>query len=376
MKTTVTVLTTTVLMLAILGLVMLASASPVQGSSVLNDPFVKRQGSAFLVGLLSFLIVARMDYRSWKKLAIPLALVSAFLLVLVLVPGVGLNIKGSRRWLPLGPINMQPSELTKLALIVLMAWWMSRVQRKAGKTVPGLVWPLGLMGVLTFLVFIEPDFGTSLLLAATAFAIMFVGGSRVGGLIVSGSLGLAIFSIMVMVDAERMRRIIAFSNPDKYANDESFQLLNAIYAFVVGGFTGVGLGGSLQKHHYLPEAHTDFIFAIVGEEMGLLASLGVLVLFAVFFGCGLRISMRATESFGRLVAFGITTTISLQAALNMGVVTGCLPTKGIPLPLISYGGTSMAITMTMIGVLASIGLQASAEKDRDLPVIQDRARRL
>lgn len=172
-----------------------------------------------------------------------------------------------------------------------------------------------------------------------------------------------------------MRRIIAFSNPEKYAKDEAFQLLNAIYAFVVGGATWVGLGGSLQ-HHYLPEAHTDFIFAIVGEEMGLIASLGVLALFVVFFVCGLRISLRASDSFGRLVAFGITTMVTLQAALNMGVVTGCLPTKGLPLPLISYGGTSMAISMTMIGLLANIGLQIGSEKDGDLPVIQDRARRL
>jgi len=376
MKSTVTVLTTVVLLLAILGLVMLASASPVQGSSLLNDPYVKRQGAAFLVGLASFLVVARIDYRLWKKFAIPLALVSAVLLVLVLLPGVGLNIKGSRRWLPLGPINMQPSELTKLSLILLLGWWMSRVQRKASDPMHGLVWPMLLMGSLTFLVFIEPDFGTSILLAAVAFAMMFVGGSRIGLLLVTGLSGLAGFAILVMMDPERMRRIIAFSNPEKYAKDEAFQLLNAIYAFVVGGATGVGLGGSLQKHHYLPEAHTDFIFAIVGEEMGLIASLGVLALFVVFFVCGLRISLRASDSFGRLVAFGITTMVTLQAALNMGVVTGCLPTKGLPLPLISYGGTSMAISMTMIGLLANIGLQIGAGKDGDLPVIQDRARRL
>ncbi len=376
MKTTVTILTTIVMLLAILGLVMLASASPVQSSSILHDPFVKRQAGSFLVGLAAFLVVARIDYRIWKKAAIPLALITIVLLVLVLIPSVGLNIKGSRRWLPLGPINMQPSEITKLALILLMGWWMSRVQRKASHPLHGLVWPLLLMGSLTGLVFIEPDFGTSILLAAVAFTMMFVGGSRIGLLLVTGVFGFAGFSILVMMDAERMRRIIAFMNPEKYAKDEAFQLLNAIYAFVVGGATGVGLGGSLQKHHYLPEAHTDFIFAIVGEEMGLIASLAVLGLFIAFFFCGLRISLRAPDSFGRLVAFGITTMIALQAALNMGVVTGVLPTKGLPLPLISYGGTSMAITLVMVGLLANIGLQVGSEKGNELPDIRDRVRRL
>lgn len=376
MKTTVTILAAIALVLALLGLVMLASASPVQSTSFLQDPYVRRQGLSFVVGLLALWVTSRIDYRHWKKLAIPLALVSVVLLLMVLIPGVGLNIKGSRRWLPLGPINMQPSEVAKLSLILLMGWWMSRVQRKASHPVHGLLWPLILMGTLTGLVFVEPDFGTSILLASVAFAMMFVGGSRIGLLLVTAVTGLAGFAILVMMDAERMRRIIAFLNPEKYEKDEAFQLLNAIYAFVVGGPLGVGLGGSLQKHHYLPEAHTDFIFAIIGEEMGLVASLAVLGLFIAFFICGLRISLRAPDSFGRLVAFGITTLVALQAALNMGVVTGVLPTKGLPLPFISYGGTSMAITLAMVGILANIGLQAGGEKGRELPVIQDRARRL
>ncbi len=376
MKTTVTILTAIVISLALFGLLMLASASPVQGASFFNDPFVKRQAGSFLVGLAAFLIVSRMDYRLWRPLAVPLAVVSVILLVMVLIPGVGLNIKGSRRWLPLGIINMQPSEVAKLSLVLLMAWWMSRVQRKAGHWMHGLVLPLLLMAALTGLVFIEPDFGTSILLAAVAFALMFIGGSRVGLLLITGTFGLAGFAVLVMMDAERMRRIMAFRNPEKYAQDEAFQLLNAIYAFVVGGPVGVGLGNSLQKQVYLPEAHTDFIFAIIGEEMGLIASMGVLLFFVGFFVCGLRISLRAPDSFGRLVAFGITTLVTLQAALNMGVVTGVLPTKGLPLPLISYGGTSMTITFVMIGLLASIGLQAGREKEENLPGIRDRARRI
>jgi cell division protein FtsW len=333
MKKTVTFLIAIVLLLAMLGLIMLASASPVQSSSIFHDPFVKRQAGSFLVGLAAFFLVAGIDYRIWKKAAIPLALVTIVLLVLVLIPSVGLNIKGSRRWLPLGIINMQPSEIAKLALILLMGWWMSRVQRKASSPMHGLVWPLLLMASLTGLVFIEPDFGTSILLAAVAFTMMFVGGSRIGLLLVTGVFGFAGFAILVMMDAERMRRIIAFMSPDKYAKDEAFQLLNAIYAFVVGGATGVGLGGSLQKHHYLPEAHTDFIFAIVGEEMGLIASLGVLGLFVAFFVCGLRISLRALGQLWPAGRVWHHHDGALQAALNMGVVTGVPAHQGPSAPV-------------------------------------------
>lgn len=376
MKTTVTILTAIVISLAVFGLIMLASASPVRSVGFFHDPFVKRQAASFLVGLVAFTLVARIDYHTWRPFAVLLAIATILLLVLVLVPGVGLNIKGSRRWLPLGVINMQPSEIAKLSLVLLMGWWMSKVQRKAGLFVHGLVLPVLLMGALTGLVFIEPDFGTSILLAAVAFSMMFIGGSRIGMLVVTGTMGLAGFAVLVMMNAERMRRIVAFLNPEKYEQDEAFQLLNAIYAFVVGGFGGAGLGNSLQKQVYLPEAHTDFIFAIVGEELGLIASLGVLLLFVAFFACGLRISLRAPDSFGRLVAFGISTLIALQAALNMGVVTGVLPTKGLPLPFISYGGTSMAITFVMVGILANIGLQVGSEKEENLPGIRDRVRRL
>jgi cell division protein FtsW len=204
--------------------------------------------------------------------------------------------------------------------------------------------------------------------------IMFIGGTRIGYLAIAAALGCSGFLLAIMQSPERMRRIFAFLNPDKYAQDEAFQLLNAIYAFVIGGGSGVGLGASLQKHFYLPEAHTDFIFAIVGEELGIGASVGVVLLFLGFLFCGLRISLRAVDAFGRLVAFGITSMITLQAAINIGVVTGCLPTKGLPLPFISFGGTSIAVSLLMVGVLVNIALQAGSEReDDDIPVIRDRA---
>jgi cell division protein FtsW len=363
-------------LLVTLGVVMLASTSSVQGETIHHDAnyFLKRQVAALIVGFIGAAAASRFDYHHWRTLAVFLGIVSVVLLVMSVTPGVGINVKGSSRWLRMGGLTLQPSEIAKFATIILLSWWMSRIQRRADDFRVGLLMPMMLLGLMAGLIFIEPDFGTTLLTGAVGMAIMFVGGTRVGYLAIAAALGGTGFMLAIMQNAERMRRIFAFLNPDKYAQDEAFQLLNAIYAFVVGGGTGVGLGASLQKHFYLPEAHTDFIFAIIGEELGLGISLGVVVLFLGFFFCGLRISFRAVDAFGKLVAFGITAMITLQAALNIGVVTGCLPTKGLPLPFISFGGTSIAMSLMMVGVLVNIALQAGSEReDDDIPVIRDRA---
>ena len=375
---TATILVSIVLVLITLGVVMLASTSGIQGRLQHHDPnfFVKRQVVALILGGICAILASWVDYRYWRPLAVPLAAASVVLLVLVLVPGVGLTIKGSSRWLRLGPVSFQPSETAKLATIVLLAWWMARVQRHAHEFKLGLIAPLFALGVFLGLIFIEPDFGTTILIAVVGMLMMFVGGTRPGYLMVSGALGLAGFTLAVMQNAERMRRITAFLNPEKYAEDEAFQLLNAIYAFVAGGGRGVGLGQGLQKHFYLPEAHTDFIFAIVGEELGLAASLGVVLAFLGIFLCGIRITFRAPDQFGKLLAFGITLMLSVQAMINIAVVTGSMPTKGLPLPFISFGGTSMLISLLMIGILVNIARQAGEmEEGDDAGFIKDAAHR-
>ncbi len=350
-----------VLVLMTIGLVMLASTSGVHGQTQFGDPayFIKRQFISLALAAPVFFIIASMDYRYWRILALPLFGLALLLLVLALTPGIGITIKGSSRWIGIGPyLNFQPSELAKMALIIMMAWYMSRIQRRSGELVKGLVIPMSLMGVMSGLIFLAPDYGTTLLVGLVGFVMMFVGGTRIGYLLITGTAGAMMFAVAIMQDTLRMRRITAFLNPEQYARDEAFQLLNAIYAFVVGGPGGVGLGQSLQKRFYLPESHTDFIFAIIGEELGLSASLGVVVLFAALFFCGLRISLHAPDLFGKFTAFGITMMITLQAAFNIAVVTGCLPTKGLPLPFISYGGSSLLVTSAMIGVLVNIALQS------------------
>ena len=376
---TTSILVGIVLVLVTLGVVMLASTSSVQGEQLFHDPnyFLKRQLIWLAVAFVAAFLTSNVDYHYWKPLAIPLTIFSVVLLVMVLIPGVGLNIKGSSRWLRFGAANFQPSELAKLATVVFLAWWMARVQRHALEMVRGMVIPLTGLGLILGLIFIEPDFGTTMLIGVVGMTLMFIGGSRVSYLIVAAAVGLCGFTLAIMQDAERMRRITAFLNPDKYAKDEAFQLLNAIYAFVVGGGTGVGLGQSLQKRFYLPEAHTDFIFAILGEELGLAASLLVIVLFLGLFICGVRISFRAQDQFGKLMGFGLTMMIVLQAVINIAVVTGSMPTKGLPLPFISFGGSSLMMTLAMVGVLVNIARQAGDDTEPDESrCIKDAAHRI
>ena len=354
--------------LVVFGLVMLFSTSGPQGEKIAGNPyyFVQRQAAWLVVGLVAAFVGAKVDYRVWLKVAWPVLGVVLVLLALVYVPGIGLSVKGSRRWLhlPLG-LSFQPSELAKFAAINALAAWYGTKRRERGGFVGGLVIPGAILGSLLALIVFETDFGATVLIGATGGLMMFVAGAPVLFLVPAGAAAVGILGWMISKNPERMGRILAFRNPEQYAQGEAFQLMNALYAFVAGGLGGAGLGQSLQKKFYLPEAHTDFIFAIIGEELGLFFSVGVVALFVVFLLCGIRISGRAPDVGGRLLAFGITALVSLQAAINVGVVTGRLPTKGLPLPFISFGGTSLMATLFMTGVLLNVarqGVRASLRK--------------
>ncbi|MGA1193531.1 MAG: putative lipid II flippase FtsW [Kiritimatiellia bacterium] len=352
------------LILVTLGIVILASTSAIQAEHSYDDAtfFLKRQVASLVVAFISGMICMRIPYAYWRRLTPLIGVIAVVLLVLALTPGIGVTLKGSSRWLRLGPFNLQPSEIAKFALIISMARWLAVSQRRITTIKHGLLAPLGILAVFAGLVFAAPDFGTTMLMGVVGFAMMFISGTRISYLIVTSTLAAAGFAVAIMHNQVRMRRILAFLDPEKYAETEAFQLLQAIYAFVVGGLGGVGLGESLQKRFYLPEAHTDFILAILGEELGLFASLAVLLLFVAFFFFGLYISMNAQDLFGRLLAFGITMMITVQAAINIGVVTGVLPTKGLALPFISYGGTSLVMSFAMIGVLVNVAFYSAEMK--------------
>lgn len=376
---TASVLTAIVLILLCVGIVILTSTSTIQGEARYGNPyhFVTRQVVAMILGGVAAIVAARFPYQHWRTLAVFLAVVSAILLVMVLTPGVGIKVGGSNRWLRFGPLNVQPSELAKFGMICLLAMWASRMQRRIKTFWLGFMIPVLMIGVFCALIIAEPDFGSTMLVGAVGMLILFLAGTRISYLAVAAVLGLSGITVLVMHNEVRLRRIMAFLDPDKYYQVEGYQLVHALFAFVSAGARGTGLGEGLQKRHYLPEAHTDFIFAILGEELGIVASLGVLLLFFGLFVCGLLISMNAKDMFGRLLAFGITAMISLQAAANIAVVTGCMPTKGLPLPLISYGGTNLAVNLLMIGVLVNIALEnARIASSGRVEAVRDRAHTL
>ena len=366
-----------VLILLALGIVMLASTSSVKGQTSFHDPlyFLKRQLIWLFIALLVGFVASLVDYHHWQRLVIPLGIVSFILLVLVFAPGIGLKVGGSHRWLRIGPVSFQPSELAKFTVVLMLASWMSRVQARAGNLREGLFLPGMLLGPVLVLILAEPDFGTTLLTAAVGLAIMYVGGTKPRYLLVCGVVGVCAMALYVMHDPVRMGRILAFVEPDKYP-EAAYQLGQSKDAFMMGGRWGVGLGESLQKHLYLPEAHTDFILAIIGEELGLPATGLVVGLFLGLLICGLVISFRAPDVFGRLLGFGITVMVTLQCAINVGVVTGCLPTKGLPLPFISYGGSSLMLSLLVIGVLVNIARHSTGDMvDEHTYPIKDRAHR-
>ena len=377
MRRAATAIIAIALILTTLGIIMLASTSSVKAEHDYNDPayFLKRQMVSMVIAFIAGLFCMRIPYNYWRSLAPLVGVVVLIMLVMVLIPSIGIELNGSRRWLRFGPFNLQPSELAKFALIIGLARWLSQSQRQIQTLKSGLIIPLAIIGVFALLIFVEPDFGSTMLIGAAGLGMMFVAGTRISYLAFAAVTAGAGLTVAIMENEVRMRRILAFLNPDKYAQNEAFQLLQAIYAFVEGGLTGVGLGGSLQKRFYLPEAHTDFILAILGEELGLFASLFVVILFAAFFFLGIFISYHAHDIYGRLVAFGITVMMCVQAAINIGVVTGVLPTKGLALPFISYGGTSLIVSFAMIGVLVNVAFR-SAELAKAGVVTGDRTLRV
>ena len=363
----------TVLALLIFGIVMIYSTSgPFAEHKYGNGSyFIVRHAVWVVLGLVACAVGSRVDYHVWQRWVWPVLGVTAVLLVLVYIKPVGKIINGSRRWIGVFGYTFQPSELAKFAVINLMAYWYS-VRRRAGRSYwdrirLDLFLPGAIFGVILALILFETDFGSTLLIGATGGLLMFVGGAPVAPLLALVPLAGGGLGYLISQNSERMGRIVSFLHPEDYSQGEGYQLLNALYAFVEGGPWGVGLGASLQKRLYLPEAHTDFIFAIVGEELGVIATLGVVIAFIVFFICGMRISGRAADAGGRLLALGITFLMSLQAIVNVAMVTGCMPTKGFPLPFISFGGSSLIVTLFMIGVLLNIADQGSVTRPARRP---------
>jgi cell division protein FtsW len=347
--------------LVVLGLTMILSASSVSsfanyGSSFL---FFKRQLMWAGVGVVAYVTLARIDYRRLKGLGYPALLISTVLLAAVLIPGVGIVVGGSARWIGLGPFSFQPSEIAKLALVLFCAEVFARKREShLGELAHTAVPLLPALGVLATLVMLQPDLGSTLLLGAVGMGVLFVAGAPLVYLVPLSVGGAAVATLAAFAEDYRRARILAFLDPWKDPLNTGYQTIQSLIALGSGGWLGVGLGASRQKWMYIPNAHTDFIYAILGEEMGVLGTVAVLGMFGFLAYLGVQTARRAPDRFGMLLAAGTTIWISVQACVNVGAVTAALPITGVPLPLVSFGGTSLVVSLAAMGILTNIATQA------------------
>ena len=342
------------------GLVMVFSASEVQGWLWFHNAayYFERQLIWLALGIVLLWAGAHVDYHRLRPLAWPLAGVTVALLVLVILPHFGVEVNGARRWLRLGPLQMQPAELAKVAVIIFMALWLERHRERIGSLEDGVVPFLALLGFVTLLVILERDLGTTLIVAGILLSQFLVAGGRKRHLFLLLLIVGLCFYVFIRMEPYRLHRILAFVDPWSDPLNTGFQAIQSVVALGSGGITGLGLGHSIQKYQWLPFAHTDFIFAIVGEETGLIGTTLVLALFGLFTYRGYRAALKAPDAFGSLLACGVTTWIAFQALINIAAVTVTLPTTGIPLPFISYGGSSLAITLLAVGILMNVSTQS------------------
>ncbi len=351
-----------VLGLLVIGIVMLFSTSAFARNSH-GDVyfFIRRQAVWFGIGLFVCTLAALIDYHFWQRTWWLWCALAVIVLALCYVPHIGMRINGSRRWIGVGPVTFQPSELAKVAAIFFLAAWFTRHEKSGGNLLIGFVLPLAIVGVLAGLVLGEVDLGTTALLGLTAFVIMFIAGANPLWLGIVSFTGLGALFIVATQISERMGRLSAFLHPQNFKEDAGLQQMQALIAWGSGGMEGLGLGNGRQKMLYLPYAHTDFIFPIIGEELGLRFSLLVVFLFVVIIVCGIMIALHAKDRFGLLLGCGVVSLLALQAAVNIGVTTSLLPNKGLPLPFISYGGSNLAACMFGIGLLLNIYRQGILE---------------
>lgn len=316
--------------------------------------YLKRQLIFAVLGIIAMFIVMNVDYWIWKKYA-KIAIIAGFvLLIIVLIPGIGVVRGGARSWLGIGSFGVQPSEFMKLAMVIFLSKWLSEHQARVSNFMTGLLPPLLLMGTAFGLIMLQPDLGTGAVLAGSSMIVIYAAGARIAhllGLVLAGMIGLV---ALIAAAPYRLQRITAFLDPWQDPLGAGYQAIQSLYAIGPGGLVGLGLGMSRQKYSYLPEPQTDFIFSILAEELGFIGGTTVLLLFAILMWKGMRAAITAPDTFGSLLAAGITGILSIQVVINIGVVIGMFPVTGITLPLISAGGSSLTLILTAIGILLNI----------------------
>jgi cell division protein FtsW len=342
------------------GVVMVYSASAIVAADRFHDPyfFLKKQLFWAVLGAAALWIALRVDYRLLEKATLPLLIAAGVLLVLVLVPPFGQSINGTRRWIRLGFVSFQPAELAKVALVLYLAAFLAKRRGDLETFRTGALPALAVAGILAGLVLVQPDLGNCMTLIVLTFGLLYLAGTPIRHLALVAAPALPLIVLAIWMAPYRMRRITAFVDPWSDPRGSGFQIIQSWLALGNGGLLGQGMGGSRQKLFYLPEAHTDFIFAVLGEELGFVGAVAMVALFAVLIWRGLRVGLRAPDAFGSYLALGITVLLATQTLVNLGVVTGLLPTKGLPLPFISFGGSALLMTMLATGMLLNISQHA------------------
>ncbi|MCW9012692.1 MAG: putative lipid II flippase FtsW [Gammaproteobacteria bacterium] len=353
-----------VLALLCLGLVMMASASITVADRQIASPFyyLQRQAIAVGLGFLAILFMLKIRLVYWEKSGMILLGVAFALVVLVLIPGIGKTVNGSTRWIPIGVLNLQVSEVVKLFLMIYVAGYLVRHGEQVRSTLWGFLKPMIMVGLVCMFLLLEPDFGASVVIMATVLGMTFLGGARFIQFLSMLALFGSAATLLIISSPYRLQRLTTFVNPWADPFDSGFQLTQSLIAIGSGGWTGTGLGGSVQKLFYLPEAHTDFVFAVLAEELGLLGVVTVIGLFAALVFRSFMIARKAEQhgnQFSSYLAYGIGIWLGLQAFINMGVNMGVLPTKGLTLPLMSYGGSSLIVVCAAIGLLLRIHYECS-----------------
>lgn len=345
-----------VVLLSLFGLIMIYSASNIWSEYKFNDPYkyLKSQGLFLIISYIALFIISKVPYVEYKKKANMIFLVCVVLLVLVLIPGVGSVRNGSRSWFGIGGFGIQPSEFTKLGLIIFTSKYLSNNSKEIRNIKKGVLPILGILLLIFGLIMLEPDFGTGVVIVMTIVVLLFTSGVKMNFFIKIGVLGLIGVVALIIIAPYRMQRIVSFINPWNDPLGSGFQIIQSLYAIGPGGLLGLGFGNSVQKHFYLPEPQTDFIFSIISEEFGFMGVLLVSILFITIIYSGFKIAMKCEDLFGKYLAFGITFGLAFQTMLNLMVVVGLIPVTGVTLPFLSYGGSSLLITMCGMGILLNI----------------------
>jgi len=350
-----------VFILSLFGLIMIYSSSVIVSYKIFgyNWYYLNKQAISLLIGIVVWFIFAKIDYRVWQKSALYLLIATIILLIAVFIPGLGRSMGGATRWIGFGSFTFQPSEIAKLTFTIYLAAWLTKKGQGIKNFQTGFLPFIFIVSVIAFLIIKEPDMGTMSIITGIAAIMFFVAGASWQHILAGALSVIVFFVIMIKTAPYRMQRLMVFLNPSQGNLDASYHINQAILAIGSGGLWGLGFGKSMQKYFYLPEAHTDSIFAIIAEELGFLRAIFVIIIFVLIAWRGYRIAKNAPDTFSRLLATGITSWIVFQALVNLAAISGAMPLTGVPLPFVSYGGSSLVILLAAVGILLNISKQTS-----------------